>query len=59
MTKQEIIAKVQSILNNHEAKVVATEKRTEIFTNSPLGWKKTIVIENEEEVEIDGVKYEI
>lgn len=60
MSKEEVLKRVQDILNKNNVKIVATNNVVEVFINTYFGWKKEITIdESETEVEIDGVKYNI
>jgi hypothetical protein len=56
--KEEVVKRVQNILDNNNTKIVATGNVVEVYINTYFGWKKEIVI-GDNEVDFDGVKYEI
>ena len=58
MNKEEVLKKVQDILDNNNIKVVSDGKVVEVFISTRFGWKKEIVI-GDNEVDIDGIKYEV
>ena len=58
MSKEEVMKRVQDILDNNSTKIVATGNVVEVYISTYFGWKKEITI-GDNEVDFDGVKYEI
>lgn len=58
MNKEEVLKRVQEILEKNNTKIVAANGVVEVFVSTYFGWKKTITI-NDNEVDIDGIKYEV
>lgn len=58
MSKEEVLKRVQDILNKNNVKIVATNNVVEVFISTYFGWKKEITI-GDNEVDFDGIKYEI
>lgn len=58
MNKEEVMKRVQDILDNNSTKIVATGNVVEVYISTYFGWKKEITI-GDNEVDFDGVKYEI
>ena len=58
MSKEEVMKRVQEILDNNNTKIVAANGVIEVFINTHFGWKKEITI-GDNEIDIDGIKYEV
>lgn len=58
MNKEEVLKRVQEILDNNSTKIVADGNVVEVFINTRFGWKKEITI-GDNEIDIDGIKYEV
>lgn len=56
MSKEEVLKRVQDILDNNNIKVVATNNVVEVFISTPFGWKKEIKI-GDNEIDLDGIMY--